>query len=235
MALENYVKFLRGTPQAYQKLTEKNKDTLYFISENNASTGILYLGDVMIAGGELNAQDLKLNDLQDILISEGLAKGDILSFNGAHWVNSSLSDVLAVMQGASETQAGVAGLVPAPQANQHNLFLRGDGVWADAGVGTLTTEVSDLKEVLGKPAVKDQEGNVTEVATGVFADLDNKAEKATVSSLQTEVSNLQGVVGTLVGTDTDKSVRTIATEVLSEVLIPENASESLDTLQEISA
>ena len=84
MALENYVKFLRGTPQAYQKLTEKNKDTLYFISENNASTGILYLGDVMIAGGELNAQDLKLNDLQDILISEGLAKGDILSFNGAH-------------------------------------------------------------------------------------------------------------------------------------------------------
>lgn len=139
------------------------------------------------------------------------------------------------MQGASETQAGVTGLVPAPQANQHNLFLRGDGVWADAGVGTLTTEVSDLKEVLGKPAVKDQEGNVTEVATGVFADLDNKAEKATVSSLQTEVSNLQGVVGVLVGTDTDKSVRTIATEVLSEVLIPENASESLDTLQEISA
>ena len=32
-ALINYVKFARGTPAAFSKLTNKNSDTLYFISE----------------------------------------------------------------------------------------------------------------------------------------------------------------------------------------------------------
>lgn len=42
-------------------------------------------------------------------------------------------------------------------------------------------------------------------------------------------------VNTLIGTDTGKSARTIANEELAKQLIPENAKESLDTLQEIAA
>ena len=42
-------------------------------------------------------------------------------------------------------------------------------------------------------------------------------------------------VDTLVGSDTGKSVRTIANEELAAQLIPANANESLDTLQEIAA
>ena len=42
-------------------------------------------------------------------------------------------------------------------------------------------------------------------------------------------------VTTLVGTDTNKSVRTIANEELAAQLIPENAKESLNTLEEIAA
>ena len=42
-------------------------------------------------------------------------------------------------------------------------------------------------------------------------------------------------VNTLIGTDTNKSVRTIANEELAAQLIPANADESLDTLQEIAA
>ena len=51
-------------------------------------------------------------------------------------------------------------------------------------------------------------------------------------------SELQGVgdkVTTLIGEDTDKSVRTIANETLAEALIPEDAQESLNTLEEIAA
>jgi hypothetical protein len=33
------------------------------------------------------------------------------------------------MSGASSTAAGTAGLVPAPAANKHTAFLRGDGTW----------------------------------------------------------------------------------------------------------
>ena len=49
-----------------------------------------------------------------------------------------------------------------------------------------------------------------------------------------DISELQAQVATLIGTDTDKSVATIVTEKVAELLIPENASESLDTLQEIA-
>lgn len=45
----------------------------------------------------------------------------------------------------------------------------------------------------------------------------------------------EGKVDTLIGTDTEKSVRTIANEELAAQLIPANAAEALDTLQEIAA
>lgn len=45
----------------------------------------------------------------------------------------------------------------------------------------------------------------------------------------------QAKVDTLVGEDASKSARTIANEEIAKQLIPENAKESLDTLQEIAA
>ena len=48
------------------------------------------------------------------------------------------------------------------------------------------------------------------------------------------ISGLEGQVNTLVGSDTGKSVRTIANEELAAQLIPADAAESLNTLQEIA-
>lgn len=50
-----------------------------------------------------------------------------------------------------------------------------------------------------------------------------------------DVTTIQGQISTLVGNDTNKSVRTIANEELATQLIPANAGEALDTLQEIAA
>lgn len=36
-----------------------------------------------------------------------------------------------IMEGATETNAGSPGLVPAPEAGKQNAYLRGDGVWDD--------------------------------------------------------------------------------------------------------
>ena len=52
--MAKYVKFLRGTPEAYARLRHKDSDTLYFIYEEDESTGILYLGSKVIAGGDDN-------------------------------------------------------------------------------------------------------------------------------------------------------------------------------------
>jgi hypothetical protein len=222
LALENYVKFLRGTPNAYKNLAEKDSNTLYFISEKDASTGVLYLGNTMLIGGEVNTTDLKLEDLQNVLIDAGVSAGNILTFNGTNWVNSTLDEMFAVMQGASELADGVAGLVPAPKANEHNLFLKGDGTWADTGVAALNEEVQDLKTVVGIPASDENE------ATGLFAKLEEKANKE-------DVVDLKGKVDVLIGEDVDKSVKEIALATLSEALIPENAKESLNTLEELAA
>lgn len=65
--------------------------------------------------------------------------------------------------------------------------------------------------------------------TGVASTTD-LASKANASDLTT----ISGYVTTLVGSDGNKSVRTIANEELAAQLIPAQAQEALDTLQEIA-
>lgn len=55
------------------------------------------------------------------------------------------------------------------------------------------------------------------------------------TAMDTRMDAAEGKLTTLIGADADKSVRTIANEELAAQLIPENAGESLDTLQEIAA
>lgn len=63
--------------------------------------------------------------------------------------------------------------------------------------------------------------------------------KAYVNGLITaangDINAVKALVETLIGDDASKSARTIAAEELAKQLIPENAKEALDTLQEIGA
>ena len=59
------------------------------------------------------------------------------------------------------------------------------------------------------------------------------AENAT--AINDHKTAVDAKVTTLIGSDVNKSVRTIANEELATQLIPSNAAESLDTLQEIAA
>lgn len=60
-------------------------------------------------------------------------------------------------------------------------------------------------------------------------------KKTTFNTLSDVVGNVNDKVTTLIGEDNNKSVRTIANEELAAKLIPANADEALDTLQEIAA
>ena len=55
------------------------------------------------------------------------------------------------------------------------------------------------------------------------------------TAIQDHKAAIDAKVTTLIGSDANKSVRTIANEELATQLIPSNAAESLDTLQEIAA
>lgn len=123
----NYVKFYRGSPDAYKNLTKKNNDTLYFVYTSDSDKGTLYLGEKLIAGG-ING----LSDLEDILISNLLEDGQLLSYDAEQqkWINKSVLEAIGVMTGATSTEQGGSGLVPAPIIGADQLFLRGDGKWA---------------------------------------------------------------------------------------------------------
>ena len=133
----NYVKFLRGTPTAWAKIPEadKDKDTLYFISETNGKTGQLYLGPKLIIGEISNINNI--GDLQDVLISEDITANNILIYDDHQqkWINKPifevLSQIVTIMVGAKDDANGLSGLVPPPKAGDNKLYLRGDATWAN--------------------------------------------------------------------------------------------------------
>lgn len=140
--LAKYVKFLRGTPAAYQALKEKDSDTLYFIHQTDASYGKLYLGDVLIAGNITESGDNLIDSLGELIDVNltGLVKDQVLGYNGTAWVPMTLPEAVkvSVMSGATSETDGTEGLVPAPKAGQQNYFLRGDGEWAEVKVPSNT-------------------------------------------------------------------------------------------------
>lgn len=123
MATTPYVKFSRGTPLAYQNLGEKNPDTLYFITDADNSKSKLYLGAELIS-----SEVATLSDLEDLVLSVATS-GDVLVYDGEHWVNKPVAEAVAVYAGCNAENPGIAGLVPAAAAGQEDYFLAGDGTW----------------------------------------------------------------------------------------------------------
>lgn len=88
----------------------------------------------------------------------------------------------------------------------------------------------NLKKVIAKfgdVALLDEIGE-SNLSSALATKINGKADSSTVTTLS-------GKVDTLIGSDTGKSARSIAAEELATQLIPQNAAESLDTLQEIAA
>ena len=133
----NYVRFYRGSPEAYANAI-KNNDTLYFVYSSDSDKGSLYLGDRLISGNVSN-----ITDLEDLIITE-LQDKQILQYDVAQsaWVNKSIREAIGIMTGAKENAQGSIGLVPAPGIGEQNLFLRGDGVWASPGASSSTDNKS---------------------------------------------------------------------------------------------
>lgn len=160
--LANYVKFLRGTPTAYNNLEQKDSDTLYFVAEKDATTGKLYLGEVLISGST-NAEGVVdyLSELKDVDTS-GAVQNSVLGFDvtSQKWKVMDISSALtiSVMGGASAETAGTQGLVPAPAAGEQKYFLRGDGTWAPIEIPEVSeTQIFEVELIIST----DGDGNKT--------------------------------------------------------------------------
>lgn len=211
-ALPSYVKFLRGTKTAFDKIITKDNDTLYFIYDSEDQTkGSLYLGDKLIGGGNGSATAVTdINDLADVLISNVQDK-QILAYDAStkKWVNKTPEEIqVEVMTGATADVAGTSGLVPAPAAGAQDKFLRGDGAWAaplsdeqlitlgkvdglETRVGSIETKYDNL--VKDAPAALD---TLKEIADWIAEDkTGTQALIQRVANIETNVTGLQDTVG----------------------------------------
>lgn len=191
--LNNYVKFLRGTPSAYEALTSKDKDTLYFISGVDQKVGKLYLGDILVAGNVTPDGDSiidSLGELTDVNL-KGLTEGQVLGYNGTEWVPMELPNALeaSVMIGASVENDGAAGYVPAPKIGDQEKFLRGDGTWAFVPV-----ETPDLSEYATKAEIEIVSAKVTNLENiGAEKNIINSVDAATLNVTEDRMLELKAV------------------------------------------
>ena len=180
--MEPYVKFLRGTPTAYGNLSTKDADTLYFVAETDASSGLLYLGTKLISGDTGGAGGTtSLNQLTDVFFNGELKNKSFLMYENGAWTNKTALDIVTMILpsfvGATSTNDGVAGLVPVPRAGDQGKFLSGDGTWVTVQGSipqeTLTTidqlviDVSNLENVVAGLDSTALEGRVVFLETSV--------------------------------------------------------------------
>lgn len=211
-ALPGYVRFLRGTKAAFDKIEIKDIDTLYFIYDSEDQTkGSLYLGNKLIGGGNgSTATVTDINDLANVLISNVQDK-QILTYDAStkKWVNKTPEEIqIEVMTGATADTVGTSGLVPAPAAGEQDKYLRGDGMWAaplsdkqlttlgkvdglETRVGSIETKYDNL--IKDAPAALD---TLKEIADWITKDeTGTQALIQRVTNIETKVTGLQDTVG----------------------------------------
>lgn len=71
------------------------------------------------------------NSAGHVTAAQAITKSDIIALG----IPAQDTNTWIAMKGASASAAGGAGYVPAPTTGQQNLFLRGDGTWAQGPVG----------------------------------------------------------------------------------------------------
>lgn len=180
---EPYVKFLRGTPTAYNNLSPKDANTLYFVAETNATSGLLYLGTKLISsdtgGGSGGATSL--SQLTDVFFNGELKNKSFLMYENGVWTNKTALDIVTMILpsfvGATSTNDGIAGLVPVPKAGDQGKFLSGDGTWVAiqgsvpqetlTTIDTLVTDVANLQDVVAGLDPTALEGRVAFLETSV--------------------------------------------------------------------
>lgn len=100
MAITNYVRFQRGKMSAFQALTSKDKNTLYFIYEDeNPSVHYLYLGENLISGGASDVEIPSLGALTDVSIDNAEPHSFLIkdSVTG-NWVAKTPADVAELIK-----------------------------------------------------------------------------------------------------------------------------------------
>ena len=205
------VKFLKGTGENYAALQSKDKNTFYYIDNK-----YLYLGDILLSNGEdiagaisriaVNEASIKtLQDELDALVDPDGTGGGSISTQ----INTLRSDLTALI-------------------NENTAAIEAEKTRATNAESQLSTDLTN---------VQNQLNGLSGAMSSMNTDLSGKITDLTsrVSANETNIDAQSTKLSALIGGDENMTVRAIAAAELAKQLVPENAQESLDTLEEIAA
>lgn len=200
-----YVKFVRGTQDAYNALAHKSSDTLYFITEADEAAGKLYLGETLIAQGSQN-EVLAIDQLSDVNISTPLDESHMLvwqfdrdeqgnKLSTGHWVNKTYTEIIGypTRYESANGNGYTNGLVPPSTEAQASgdYFLAANGTWKQISIsGDVSLEKTKVYEI--SATVNDNHKN--KIAEVVGEDVLNTGDIAIVKVTLVPDSNAEDTV-----------------------------------------
>lgn len=205
------VKFLKGTGENYAALQSKDKNTFYYVDNK-----YLYLGDILLSNGEdlagaisriaVNEASIKtLQDELDALVDPDGTGGGSISTQ----INTLRNDLTALI-------------------NENTAAIQAEETRATNAEDQLRTDLTNAQNQLA--GISGAVGSMNTTFSGQIADLTSR-----VSANETNIGTQSNKLSALIGGDENMTVRAIAAAELAKQLVPENAQESLDTLEEIAA
>ena len=226
------VRFLKGIRANYDALPVKDANTFYYVDETD-----LYLGEILLSNAEevaaavesieLNTQAIQtLQDELDALVDpEGTGGGSIST--QINTLRNELSTLILANENAIKAEVSRATGVEAE--------LRTDLGEVESSVASLQ-ELVEANETDIENKVNTLSGTVTSqgnLLTGLQGAIGEVSGKVTTA--EGDIDALKAAIAALKGSDVNLTIRQIANAELAAALIPEEAQDSLDTLQEIAA
>lgn len=184
----NFVKFQRGSQEAYGLLRDRNAvdpDTLYFLydSANPENGGDLYLGYTLIGGTSSSSTAVSsLGDLSDVSLVGSLQDGMILQYSVLRnkWISKSIADVLS----AAGSSLGTSVTVETALAEGQTIAGVLNNI-ADAKEG-------DIAVIAGNPYVHDGSDWVSLTNSDVLDRL--TAIETEIASIKTTIQAVRGEI-----------------------------------------
>lgn len=183
-----------------------------------------------------------INDLQLAYftkISDGQTVAEATEPNSTIVFSSDANNTVSVVAGTTGIKIGLSDdFLSTVDAKAEGQALTGvDNRLKDVEADYLTSanQTTLQSNIDKKVDTTTYEAKVAEIEGSISDNLEAANEYTDSEITKLGIPALSGKVDTLIGEDNNKSVRTIANEELAKQLIPENAIDSLDTLQEIAA
>lgn len=171
--MANYVKFQRGSEQAYANLAVKNQDTLYFVYDGqDATKAKLYLGERLLSGVGAGTGVTTLAELEEVLILGTPSAGSFLVYKEGKWVNQSVSAVASMIAAESSLGLKVNTNQFRIDATTQNLELLG---FSNASANAMPFKGTDGTLNWGTPQIiTDLSGQLTDLTNNLESIIDNK-------------------------------------------------------------